>query len=162
MNSEKIKIISQEHKYSSDEKLKHLGYGEWIEEPDEVIFEYKGYNCIIFRIFVLQPYTKEVCFFGGHLCAYVDLPSNNKFFNKNYKDIEIVCHGGLTYSQEIHGKWRIGFDCGHSYDYIPSIENFKKSNDEMKKFKEKFPIYRNIEFCINECCIIVDQLEDLK
>ena len=168
--SEKVKLISEEHKYSSDHKLKRLGYGEWVEEPDEVCFEYKGYTCHVNRVYRQEPYNPEY-WFGGHLCGYVEIPKDNKYYEKHYDDIDVDCHGGLTYSEMVDEKWKIGFDCAHSGDISPSIENFKKTNSEMKEFEKRFPvpkgfenfilfnpIYRNIEFCINECCNIVDQL----
>ncbi len=167
--TEKINIISQEHTHTSDLKLKYLGYGEWVEELDDIIFEYKGFNCNISRMFLKEPCVDA--FFGGHLCGYVDLPEDHKFFEKKYDDIDVDCHGGLTFSEEKEGKWRIGFDCAHSFDYCPSLEFFKKTNKRMLEFKKKFPLpkgyedfslfypaYRNVEFCINECCSIVDQL----
>lgn len=55
-------------------------------------------------------------------------------------------------------------------DYIPSLEYFKKQREasgelkplqipkEYKKLSIFNPVYRNIEFCINECKSIVDQL----
>ncbi len=35
-------ITKEEHFWTSEEKLKHCGYGEWVEEPDIVAFEYHG------------------------------------------------------------------------------------------------------------------------
>ena len=64
---------------------------------------------------------------GTHPCAYIELPKEHKYYGKDYEDIEISCHGGLTYrsdqgiipkDSEDHrdGFW-IGWDYGHCYDY---------------------------------------------
>jgi hypothetical protein len=173
----KIKIISQEYKYPSEKKLKYLGDGEWVEEPDEVAFEYNGFRCLILRIFLKEPFSdsEKDHYFGGFLNGYVDLPSTHFYFGKNYNDIEVYCHGDLTFSEEVNGMWRIGFDCAHGGDYTPSTEYFRKTNESMIEFNKLFPlpegfenlslfnpIYRNIEFCIDECCNIVDQLKGKK
>ena len=172
--SEKIKIISEKHEYTSDLKLKHLGYGEWVEEPDEVVFCYKGFNCKVVRVFVKEPFCEDIHYFGGHLCGYLDIPLTHKYSGKDTYDVDVDCHGGVTYSKQENEKWCIGFDCAHSWDYVPSIEFFKKTYDRNREFQKIFPIpkafekyaifnpvYRNIEFCINECCSIADQIFDL-
>lgn len=64
---------------------------------------------------------------GTHPCAYVELPKEHKYYGRYYDDIDIVCHGGLTYcsdqgiitkTNENHkdGYW-IGWDYAHYGDY---------------------------------------------
>ena len=84
----------------------------------------------------LKNYYKSIGL-GPHLCGYVKVPENNPCFGKDYDDIEIECHGGLTYGQhEWDGYW-IGFDCAHHND---TIENC------------------NHEYVKAQCKSIVDQL----
>lgn len=68
MNSD-YKIIEEHHKWTSEEKIKWLGYGEWIEEIDHLEFEYLEYKAIIIRILKREPFAKEEAYFGGHLCG---------------------------------------------------------------------------------------------
>lgn len=155
---------SQKHYFTIDLKLKHLGYGEWVEECDEITFEYLGYQGKVVRILKKEPYSEA--YFGGHLCGYVQIPENHPYF-KN-KEIDIDCHGGLTYNS-FDKDHLIGFDCAHGGDKIPSFENLKKYLPELDNFKRELqesaffdswfnPIYRNMDFCIQECKKIIDQL----
>jgi hypothetical protein len=46
---EKLLEIKKTHKFTSEEKLSWLGYGEWVEEPDLVEFEHCGLKCEIIK-----------------------------------------------------------------------------------------------------------------
>ncbi len=166
-----IEIGVESHTYTADEKLEWFGYGEWIEEVDQVLFIYKDFECKVLRV-VLPDGSNHI--FGGHLCGYVRIPADHPYHNKLFQRLDIECHGGLTYGEVNVGHW-IGFDCAHSGDYVPSSEHFKKNNPDMLKFRQDFPlpeafekysifnpVYRNINFCIEECKGIVDQLLAVK
>lgn len=71
---------------------------------------------------------------GTHPCAYIELPKEHEYYGKDYDDIDISCHGGITYisSQGIISKdnenhrdgfW-IGWDYGHYGDYMGYEETF--------------------------------------
>lgn len=74
---------------------------------------------------------------GTHPTAYIDIPKNHPFYNKDYEDIffsgcDIEVHGGLTFSEsglwisedeEIEG-WFIGWDYAHYGDYLGYEEMF--------------------------------------
>lgn len=133
-------------------------------------FEYKGFPCVV----LFMPM--------GYRCGYVGIPKNNKYYKKKYDDIQVDCHGGLTYSegklfgQEDKDVWWIGFDCGHFIDGFDS-ETFYSHYDEDLKTME--PISRNAymdslgkmfdicseypvrtqEYVENECRKIVDQID---
>lgn len=157
------------HKFTSDEKIQWWGYGEWVEEPDEVTFTYNRFKCEVLRIACPERYSPQFHMFGGHLCGYVILPIELPL---DYGDLS--CHGGITYDEVKDGKRKIGFDCAHSDDYLPSTEyliktlpeliEIQKELDEMKKNfnNEDSPIflrsYKNIVYCIQECKSIVDQI----
>jgi|GEM_PF-800168 hypothetical protein len=172
-----IKNLKEKHLFTCEEKLKFLGQGEWVNEPDEVTFDYNGYRCQILRIFVQEPYAKEEHWFGGYLCGYVYIPNDHIYFGKDYHDMSIDCHGGLTYSEyQSDNSYKIGFDCGHCMDYLPSMDHLKKTLPSLIAITEKYahlkkdmedhylfnPSYKNIEFCMKECASIVDQLIDIK
>ncbi len=76
-------------------------------------FKYKGYSCVIVMITIMPGMQNR--------CGYVKIPKNHKFFEKDYDDISIDCHYGLTYgglSKEagFPSGWHIGFDCAHGGD----------------------------------------------
>lgn len=55
---------------------------------------------------------------SGHRCGYIRLPKYSKYFGLKYDDIDLSCHGGLTFGEIEKGEHWIGFDCGHSGDGI--------------------------------------------
>ena len=136
--------------------------GEWVEEPDHVVFIYKGLECKVVRI-VFPDEPNHI--FGGYLCGYVLIPANHPYHNRLLRDLKnIDSHGGTDMRSRalVTG---IGFDCGHLGDYLPSTEYFKKTNLRrdfplpagFEKYAIFNPVYRNINFCIEECKGIVDQ-----
>ena len=163
-------IIKEEHHWTSDEKIKWLGYGEWVEEVDFLVLEYLGFKACIRRVMVREPCTELEVYFGGHLCGYVQIPKDHIYFGDN--DICVDCHFGLTFNYANEEHW-IGFDCGHSGDIIPTIELFKKQREAAgepdpfpipKKFHDIalfHPVYRNISYCVEECVGIIDQLIEI-
>ena len=69
---------------------------------------------------------------GTHPTAYIRIPENHKYYKKNYEDIDLIVHGGLTYAsnhlwisktQKIDG-WFVGWDYGHCGDYAGYEEMF--------------------------------------
>lgn len=120
---------------------------EWEHEPDRLEFEYDGFQCLILRC----PESK-------HLNGYVGLPKWHPYYGRNYDDMDVDVHGGLTFSQEgdggnwASGSWWIGFDCAHYGDLIPQwllMIGRKARADET---------YRNIEYVKGELMCLVKQL----
>ena len=150
------------------------GSGEWDNEPDEFEFIYKEVKCWGYRHSI------------GIWLAYIDLPlpegevPDNEYsdeddfgdveFNNIYESIipTIEVHGGITYSKYVDkypgpNVLRIGFDCCHIGDLIPSVYFVVKDqgfnvNCKMCKLWGN-PVYRNIEFVKDECKKIVDQIK---
>lgn len=89
-------------------------------------FIYKGYPCVV----LFMP----MAFRNG----YVGLPKESKFYQKEYDDIPVDCHCGLTYAssnlydQEDKDTWWIGFDCCHYCDGF----DLEKANEYFKDDKE--------------------------
>jgi len=60
----------------------------------------------------------------GFRCGYVKIPLGHPWYKKDYNDIEVDVHGGLTFTEsdvlcEKSGPddgWWIGFDCAHADD----------------------------------------------
>ena len=82
----------------------------FLADTIEKEFEYHGFTCIVRR----GPM--------GALNGYVVLPEGHRYYGKNYDDIPVEIHGGLTYSEfeEEHG-YMIGFDCAHFMDLVPEL-----------------------------------------
>lgn len=137
------------------------GDGEWQQEPDEDIFLYRNYKCIINR----NPF--------GSLNGYVQVPKGSKFREpENFEKLNV--HGGITFSgsldeDEPDDFW-IGFDTGHWDDIQPvhlAIEDFKTL--ELKKLEaelksrigdplRKRATYKNLEYVSRECEGLVNQM----
>lgn len=73
-----------------------------------------------------RGYEYFICDLGTHPTAYVKVPKNNKAFGKDYFDLDIDVHGGLTYSKNElkfykysrKYNWFIGWDYAHIGDYV--------------------------------------------
>lgn len=167
----KYTITKEEHIWTSEEKIKWLGYGEWVEEADIVEFDYLGYQGQIIRVMKRESFAPVEAYFGGHLAGYVKVPERHPLFRKKKEcwDVDLECHGGITFSEAHEEHW-IGFDCAHSADYIPSMELFRKQREaagECNRFPippsyEEFslfnPIYRNVGYVIESCLDLIDSL----
>lgn len=104
------------------------GPGTWQDEPDKVQWreEETGLPCLAKR----GP--------GGHWCGYVGVSEGHPAFERDYTDIDVRIHGGLTYAEhcaegpedeaichvpesgEADYVWWLGFDCAHLMDYSPA------------------------------------------
>jgi len=90
---------------------------------------------------------------GGHLCGYVTLTPDNDFFGKDYDNISVSCHGGLTYASEEGSYWVIGFDCAHFDDLQPFYIDKEIIYGENR-------VYRDMEFVTEECESICEQISE--
>ena len=128
-------------------------------------FEYKCFPCVV----VMQ----NMCF----RTAYVGIPQGNPLYRKHYENINVDCHGGLTYARDSlldqpeTDLWWIGFDTaqwGDGYDYEAGKKLFADSEDNMEGILCMERIYRecgtndfpfkSLEFCKSQCKSIVDQI----
>lgn len=141
------------------------GYGDWQAEPDKKQWqdESTGYPCLIVRNH------------GGALCGYVGVPEGHPLHGKDYDDVNVDVHGGLTFanscaedgdeSLDICHKtagqdrvWWLGFDCAHYLDVIPgwatrSVERSWENDPEMS--------YKNFAYVTNEVESLARQLKSL-
>lgn len=76
----------------------------------------------------------------GHWCGYVGVPRNHPLYRRDYNDIDVDVHGGLTFADacrdgpdhsaichkvepgEDDDVWWLGFDCGHDGDISPGMQ----------------------------------------
>ena len=70
-----------------------------------------------------KGFEYKIISYGTHPCCYVAIPEGHNFYNKHYEDIDIECHGGVTYSEkEEDGKYWVGWDYAHLGDYVGIYE----------------------------------------
>jgi hypothetical protein len=130
------------------------GTGPWDGEPDRIEWRYKGLPCLMVRTDM------------GSLCGYVALPSEHPLFEKNYDDIGVNVHGGLTYASHCQGAichvpqngepdnvWWLGFDCAHGGDFIPKFNKYEVLG--IRNFPGK---YRDTQYVKKEVERLADQL----
>lgn len=153
----------QKHLKSSQEKLANFGYGEWVEEPDDVEFEHLGIRCRILRNF------------SGSLCGYSEVPKGHPWYGMDYMKVPVEVHCGLTFGEEwvledkikdSSGYW-IGFDCAHANDIVPTCERTivevrTRMSQRHPWLKDYVPLfqrtYKNINFCVQECKSMAEQI----
>lgn len=94
---------------------------------------------------------------GAYPCAYVRIPQEHEFYKKDYDNIDIDVHGGLTYSrdflwvsenQRVKG-WFIGWDYAHygdylGYDMLPFLQQFSEHHNKDKKWTTK-EIFKDVK-----------------
>lgn len=112
-------------------------------------YYYDGFSFSVVKNIYRQPNIARV-FLDGVMCndwwcGYVFLPKYHIYYMKNYDDISIICHGGLTFGEDFagtpsknRGKFAIGFDFNHAGDNGGSQE-----------------------LVFNECKKIIDQLNTI-
>jgi hypothetical protein len=93
----------------------------------------------IFPMFLVENWMKKTILpfslieltLGGWGNGYVGLPKWHPLYGIHYDDINISCHGGLTYSEldEDEDLWLIGFDTHHYGDDINTC-NFEYVKNE--------------------------------
>lgn len=124
--------------------IKSMVYTEKRHEPKQLVCnEYKGYKYYILSL-------------GTHPCAYVDV-SSTKLNGVEYGNIEIFCHGGLTYSRKYlctveYQGWFIGWDYAHFGDFFGADSIFWSPN--AKKW--------TTEEIIEECKDVIEQIIELE
>jgi hypothetical protein len=132
--------------------------GEWDTEPDKVQWtdQATGLACLAVRN-------------RGNWCGYVAVPPGHGCFEKEYNDVEVEVHGGLTFSglcqnhichepepgQPDH-VWWLGFDCAHWGDYSPDRPQdlFMDRLDVLGGLAQ----YRNLAYVQEECRSLAEQL----
>ena len=112
-------------------KTIHKGYGRKVHEMKYIGEKLKGGiqileegTCFGFQYYIIS--------FGSHPCCYVEIPKVHSCYGLEYDEIEIACHGGLTFSNDkLFGidstglKWFIGWDFAHHGDYFYANDKFE-------------------------------------
>lgn len=90
-----------------------------------------------------------------HLCGYVTVPQHHPLWGKDYFDLDISVHGGLTYGRVWEKGSRYGFDCAHFMDFVPGMyAAFKKAGVS----RITTDTYRTMEYVKQEVISLANQL----
>ena len=82
-----------------------VGDSDWPKPPHEWEGEREGFRC---HIHINNSAAR---------CGYVTVPVGHPAHGKDYNDLNVSVHGGLTYARdEGDGGWTLGFDCSHYGD----------------------------------------------
>lgn len=149
------------------ENHESLGLGPWALEPDKAqwIDEETGLQCLMVRNGL------------GSLCGYVGIPQGHSAHGKDYDNVEITIHGGLTYSQEsqesgdpalgvchvsssdqAESLWWLGFDCAHAGDVSPRHDNEMRMLTEIFERSRGGDQYRDAEYVVQQVTSLARQL----
>jgi hypothetical protein len=137
---------------------------------------------LIERIWFTTSGYRAIVIFNdtGHRCGYVEIPRSHPCYEKEYSDIDVNVHGGLTfsaYSKEMpydipEGFWVLGFDCIHSNDAI-DLESYERYSDMgyIPKIQEDIShifdmifsdgAVRTLGFVVAECESLATQLKEM-
>ena len=86
--------------------------------------------------------------YGTHPCAYVQIPEAHRYYGMFYDDMEIYCHGGLTYGRfGLDGTYWIGWDYARYLDYVGHHYTSFESHDKKWTTEE---IYEDVKYVINQ------------
>lgn len=84
-----------------------------------------------------RGYEVRVISYGTHPCCYVKLDKGHKYNGKDWYDVNIGVHGGITFSEEVSNDhrwsdgWWIGWDYAHAGDYFYYMNDGKRYTTEM-------------------------------
>jgi len=113
----------QEWATELDKSRAEWGEGPWTGEPDRVEWKTRaGLVGLIVRNHM------------GALCGYAAVPPGHPLHGRDPGDLDVTCHGGLTYGEKCRGPichvpapgepddvWWFGFDCAHAFDQVPGL-----------------------------------------
>ena len=141
----------------------HWRKGEWDDEPDRKDFIHAGFSCFILRNNL------------GSWCGYVGVPNTHPAYEKDYDDVDVSVHGGLTYANKCQGVichipeagmpddvWWLGFDTCHYNDISPSRYLSSLIGGVVIAREDELGEYRNMDYVINETKQLADQLKEMK
>lgn len=115
----------------------------------------------------------------GIRCGYVLIKAGQPFYKHKFRNLDLICHGGVTYcdwfdklscNNDDKGLWAVGFDCGHYLDKFAIEEAIKYGliddtsliATEWKHINTFENTHlRSVVYCQEEIKRMVDQMEDM-
>jgi hypothetical protein len=142
------------------------GPGPWQAEPDRVDFTHAGFACLALRNDHL-----------GHWCGYVGVPREHPAYGREYENVEVEFHGGLTYADRCGGVichvpapgmpddvWWLGGDFAHLYDLAPAMRAREmRARETRAGFEPDFQdVYRELPYVRSEIESLAEQLAAMR
>ena len=102
----------------------------------------------------------------GYRCGYVRIPVDHPWHGKDYNNIRVAVHGGLTFSEpdkpcdadRPDDAWWVGFDCAHCDDAPdPSLPGYDDYGLSLQKWLQKHGVIRTTEYVEAECRSLCEQ-----
>lgn len=125
------------------------------DEADFAESERFGLRCVLKR----SPH--------GILCGYVGIPKEHPYWGMTYNDDkpiwDLEVHGGITWAENClpgedpDGRWYLGFDTGHSCDFIPGMFNPMLAVGKLGVFTDPSR-YKDANYVTKEIINLVTQL----
>ena len=109
-----------------------------------------GYPAVV----VIQPM--------GHRCGYVALPKSHPAAGKDYDDLAIYVHGGLTYGVTTEEGAIFGFACAHGDDMPDPTLMSDGWRYAYILYATTYGVIRSLEFCIEQCEDMARQFKELE
>jgi hypothetical protein len=149
------------------EDKSNWGPGAWQDEPDKKQWqdEATGLPCLIVRNRL------------GALCGYVGVPRSHPAYRKDYDEVDVEVHGGLTFADkcspgeesraichkveagENDDVWWLGFDCSHYGDLAPAYE---ARNMALALGPVERVVYRDFAYVTKQCEALAKQLAAMR
>lgn len=145
------------------------GSGPWQDEPDKRQWRdpETGLPCLIVRNG------------AGALCGYVGVSEGHPAYLKDYNDVDVSVHGGLTFAGGCsHGDdpakgichkpgdgapdavhW-LGFDTAHSGDFCPKFDT--EMREMLQRLAGRPDVYRDMAYVTAEVASLAKQLAAMK
>jgi hypothetical protein len=141
--------------------------GPWNDEPDKVQWRDAATS---------MPCVAKRASQFGHWCGYVGVAPTHPLHGKEYDDLDIAVHGGLTFAAgcqdgppaqtvchvpdagEPEHLWWFGFDCAHCDDYSPYDAQRAKERPETFWRINGASQYRDLRYVQAQCANLARQL----
>lgn len=159
----------QTKKWQFTERFQDLPDGPWKDEAcDKMQWqdEATGLPCLVVRNRM------------GAWCGYVGVDETHPFYGKNYDDLGVSVHGGLTFSDlcspapndegichvpdegEPDNLFWFGFDCAHYNDLIPGMLKYRTESglSAFSRYTER-EAYRTLDYVQEQCRQLAAQLK---
>lgn len=96
----------------------------------------------------------------GHRCGYVSVPAEHPLHGKDYNEVDLDVHGGVTYAGMRDDLWWFGYDCAHLGDARdPELMSDEYKNVLLgRKLNFDGDTIKTLDFCVNECESMAAQL----
>ncbi len=123
---------------------------EILSEAEKAWTTEAGYPAVV----VIQPM--------GHRCGYVSLPKSHPAASKDYDDLEIYVHGGVTYGVTTEEGTIFGFDCAHCDDMPDPALMSDECRYVHMLYATTYGVIRSLAFCIEQCEGMARQFKELE